>query len=164
MYLMTAFSLMCAQPARPVLAGRPAADPGSVRRAALDLLGELRDDLEQVTDHTEVGQLENRRLGVLVDHHDGLGRLHPGPVLDRAGDAYRQVQLGRDGLAGLADLELVWVPAGVGHRARRADGRAERVGELLDDAEALGPAGAASPGDHDRGFGEIGTPGSFGHD
>ena len=104
--------------------------PAGLRSGPLapgDLLGELRHDLEQVAHHAEVGKLEDRRLGVLVDHHDGLGRLHAGPVLDRARDADRQVQLRRHGLAGLADLELVRVPAGVGGRAGRTDRRAQPV-------------------------------------
>src|SRR5450756_68414 len=87
-----------------------------------DVLDELGDDGEQVADDAEVGDLEDRGLGVLVDRDDRLGGLHACPVLDGAGDADRDVQLRRDGLAGLADLELVRVPAGVGHRAGRADG------------------------------------------
>ena len=101
--------------------------PESASALALgDLLGELRDDREQVADDAEVGQLEDRRLGVLVDRDDRLGGLHAGPVLDRAGDADRDVELRRDRLAGLADLDLVRVPAGVGGGAGRAD-RARRA-------------------------------------
>src|SRR6478672_3737820 len=88
--------------------------------ALADLLGSLRDDLEQVADDAVVRQLEDRRLVVLVDRDDRLGRLHAGPVLDRAGDAERDVQLRGNGLTGLADLELVRVEAGVGRRAGRA--------------------------------------------
>src|SRR5215213_3232147 len=97
-----------------------------------DLLGQLRHDLEQVADHAEVRQLEDRRLRVLVDRDDRLRRLHPGPVLDRAGDAHRDVQLRGDRHAGLADLRLVRVPAGVGRRPGRAHRTTHRVGELLD--------------------------------
>src|SRR3954469_16906623 len=57
-------------------------------------LGELRDDLVQVADHAEVGELEDRGVGVLVDRDNVLGRLHPDLVLDRAADARRQVELG----------------------------------------------------------------------
>ena len=74
--------------------------------AGLDRVGQLRGDLEQVADDAEVGDLEDRRLRILVDRDDRLGRLHAGPVLDGAGDAQRDVQLRRHGLAGLADLEL----------------------------------------------------------
>ena len=45
----------------------------------------------------------------------------------------RHVELRRDRLAGLPDLELVRVPAGVGGRPRRADRGAEDVGERLDE-------------------------------
>ena len=100
---------------------------GAAALAGGDLLGGLRDDLEQVADHAEVGQLEDRRLGVLVDRDDGLRGLHAGPVLDRAGDAERDVELRRDRLAGLPDLELVRVEAGVDGRPGGADG-ARRAG------------------------------------
>src|SRR5437764_248511 len=92
--------------------------PRSGLLAPGDLVGELRDDVEQVAHDPEVGQLEDGRLRVFVDHHDGLGGLHAGPVLYRTRDAHRQVELRRDGLARLPDLELVRVPAGVGSGAR----------------------------------------------
>ena len=58
--------------------------------------------------------LEDGGFGVFVDGDDRLGGLHAGPVLDGAGDADGHVQLGGDGLAGLADLELVgYQPASV---------------------------------------------------
>src|SRR5436309_3535627 len=112
-------------------------------------LGELRDDLVQVADDPEVGELEDRGVGVLVDRHDVLRGLHADLVLDGAGDAGRQVELGRDRLAGLADLAGVRVPAGVDHRARRGDGAvaAEGPGQLLERVEALGLAQAAPAGD-----------------
>ena len=87
-------------------------------------LGELGDDLVQVADDPEVGELEDRGVRVLVDRHDVLRGLHADLVLDRAGDAGRQVQLRRDGLARLADLGGVGVPAGVDHRAGGRDGAA----------------------------------------
>src|SRR3712207_5276391 len=51
----------------------------------VDLLGGSGDDGVQVADDTEVGQLEDRRLGVLVDGDDGLAGLHAGAVLDGTG-------------------------------------------------------------------------------
>ena len=68
---------------------------------------------------------------------------------------HRDVQLRGDGLAGLPDLELVRVPARVGHRPGRAHRRAEAVGELLDDAEPVGRPGAAPAGDHDLRLGQV---------
>src|SRR5829696_7569243 len=120
-----------------------------------DLLGELGRHLEQVADHPEVGDLEDRRLGVLVHRDDRLRGLHAGPVLDRTGDAQRDVQLRGDRLAGLADLELVRVVPGVDRGPGRADGGAERVGEPLHDREVVRRADAAAAGDDDRGLGEL---------
>ena len=60
---------------------------------------------------------------------------------------------GETGLAGLADLRRVRVPAGVDHRARRRDGAvaAERLRQVLGQLEALGLAEAATAGDQDVG-------------
>src|SRR5881392_2704889 len=73
----------------------------------LELLRQLRHDLEQVGDDPVVGDPEDRRLGILVDGDDHLRRAHPGQVLDRARDAEAHIELGRNRPAGLADLEPV---------------------------------------------------------
>src|SRR3954452_8396565 len=114
--------------------------------AGLHRLGQLGQDLVEVADDAEVGELEDRGVCVLVDGHDVLRGLHADLVLDRAGDARRQVQLRRDGLARLADLRRVRVPAGVDHRAGGGDGgvAAEGLGPLLELVEALGVAGGAA--------------------
>src|SRR4051812_23130363 len=114
-------------------------------------LGELGQDLVEIAHDAQVGELEDRGVRVLVDRHDVLGVLHADLVLDGARDARRQVQLRRDGLARLADLRGVGVPAGVDHRAGGRDGAAERVGEVLAELEALGLAQAAAAGDQDVG-------------
>src|SRR5262245_38081953 len=67
---------------------------------------QLRHDLEEVAHYTVVGHLEDRRFLVLVDRHDGLAVLHAGKMLDGAGDADRNVEVGRHHLAGLADLVI----------------------------------------------------------
>src|SRR4051812_20847033 len=114
-------------------------------------LGQLRNDLVEVAHDAEVGELEDRGVGVLVDRHDVLRGLHADLVLDRAGDARREVQLRRDRLAGLADLARVGEPARVDHGARGGDGAAHRLRELLEHLEALGLAEAAAAGDQDAG-------------
>src|SRR3954464_7155974 len=83
----------------------------------LDGLGELGQDLVEIADDPEVGELEDRSVRVLVDRHDVLRGLHADLVRDGARDARREVQLRRDRLAGLPDLAGVRVPAGVDHRA-----------------------------------------------
>src|SRR5262245_1872210 len=85
-------------------------------------LGELRDDLVEVADDAEVGELEDRRVRVLVDRDDRLRALHSHLVLDRAGHATGNVELRRHGLARLSDLSRVGIPAGVYDGPRRGDG------------------------------------------
>src|SRR5690606_15088875 len=68
------------------------------------------------------------------------------------------VQLRRDGLAGLADLELARVVTRVDGRTRRADRTLEGVGEGLDDLlEVLRGADATTTRDDDGRLGELGT-------
>src|SRR5690606_16302326 len=90
----------------------------------------------------------DRGVGVLVDRDDGAGVLDACQVLDRAADAHGHVQLGRDDLAGLADLHLVGAVAGVDRGAGGAHGGAQLVGELVHDVEVLGGADTATAG-HD---------------
>src|SRR5215210_2571735 len=109
-------------------------------------LGQLGQDLVQVADDAEIGELEDRRVRVLVDRDDVLRGLHAYLVLDGARDAGREVQLRRNRLSRLSDLRGVGVPAGVDHGARGRDRPAERVGELLAHLKALGLAEAATAG------------------
>src|SRR5258706_11841017 len=67
-------------------------------------LGERGHDLEQIAHQAVVGDLEDGRIGVLVDGDDAAGRRHPRQMLDRARDAHRDVQLRRHRLARLPDL------------------------------------------------------------
>src|SRR5260370_3598676 len=113
-----------------------------------ELLGEEGGDLEEVTDDAVVGDLEDRRLRVLVDRADHLGGPHAGQVLDRAGDAEAQVELGRDRAPGLADLEPVRPPARVHRRARGPDRRANHLGQLFQYAKVPRPPERARPRYH----------------
>src|SRR5215207_1647552 len=134
-------------------ATRPLLDDIASSAALLGLhgLGELGEDLVEVADDPEVGELEDRGVGVLVDRHDVLRGLHADLVLDRPGDAGGQVELRGDRLAGLADLGGIRVPAGVHHGARGGDGRvaAEGLGQLVAEVEALRLAETTPAGDED---------------
>src|SRR5260370_753772 len=124
--------------ARPLLhKHRPESDPSS-RLLESSLLsefaerfGQFGNRLIQIRDQAVVGDLENRRVLVLVDRDDHLGILHAREMLDRAGDADGDIELRRHHLAGLADLPVVRRIAGIDRRARRADAGAEFVGERL---------------------------------
>src|SRR4051812_38661078 len=124
---------------------------GSAALLGLHGLGELGDDLVEVAHDAEVGELEDRGVGVLVDRHDVLRGLHADLVLDRAGDPGREVELRRDGLPRLADLGGVRVPARVDHRAGGGDRAAERPRQLLERLEAVRVAEAAAAGHEDVG-------------
>src|SRR3984893_358948 len=50
-------------------------------------LGQFGKRLIEIRDQTIIGDLEDRRILVLVDGDDDLGILHAGEMLDRAGDA-----------------------------------------------------------------------------
>ena len=54
-------------------------------------------------------------------------------------NADRDIELGRDDLAGLADLVVVGHEAGIDGRPARADRRAEPVGDLFEEREIVAP-------------------------
>src|SRR6266446_638705 len=123
---------------------RSATSSSASVRSALALLGfdrggERGHDLERVADHTEVGHLHDRSLGVLVDGDDHLGGLHPHRVLHGAGDADRDVDARPHGLACLANLHRIRHPAGVDNGTAGAHGAAERVRKRLEKREVVGP-------------------------
>src|SRR5215472_3521573 len=123
-----------------------------------ELRGQFGNGLVEIRDQAVVGHLEDRRVLVFVDRHDDLGVLHAGEMLDGAGDADGNVELGRHHLAGLADLPVVGRIAGVDCGARGADARTELVGKRLAILGEIFPAlpGAAA-GDDDLRRGQLGT-------
>ena len=48
------------------------------RLCRLDLVGQFRDDLEEIADQTVIRDLEDRGFFVFVDRDDDLRVLHPG--------------------------------------------------------------------------------------
>ena len=93
--------------------------------------GQRRHDFEQIADDSVIGHFEDRSVGIFVDRDDGLRALHPHQVLNRAGDADGDVDLGRHRLAGAADLPLHGKPSRVADRPRRGQFGAERLGQLF---------------------------------
>src|SRR5262249_45639851 len=90
-----------------------------------ELLGELAmergDELVEIADEAVIRDLEDRRFLVFVDRDDDLRILHAGEVLDRARDADRDIEVGGDDLAGLADLIIIGHEARIDGGARGAD-------------------------------------------
>src|SRR5690606_33438962 len=96
---------------------------------------------------------------VLVDGDDDLAALHAGQVLNGAGDADRDVEVGRHHLTGLADLIVVGREAGIHRGTGGADGSAELVGQLFDQLEVFLAAHAPAAGHHDAGISQLRTVG-----
>src|SRR5882724_9515082 len=120
-----------------------------------DRCGQFGHDLEQIPHDAVIGHLEDRSFLVLVDRHNGLRILHAGKMLDRAGDADGDIEVGRHHLAGLADLVVVRHVAGIDRGTAGPQTRAERVGELLEDLEVLAAGEATAARDDDLGAGEL---------
>ena len=70
-------------------------------------------DSEEVANDAVLGQFEYGRICVFVDGDDHFGGAHAGLVLDGAADTTGDVEIGADGLAGLANLVIVGNPAGI---------------------------------------------------
>src|SRR5918993_1748888 len=117
---------------------------------------QLGHDLEEITHDAVVGNLEDRGFLVLVDRNDGLAVLHAGQMLDRAGDADGDIEVGRHHLAGLADLVVVGHVTRVDRSAAGAETCAELVGQRLEHLEVLAARQAAAARDDDLGAGELG--------
>src|SRR5664280_2220604 len=102
-----------------------------------DLAGQLRQELQDVSDDSNVGHLKDGSFGVLVDGDDEGTALKAGQMLERTADATCHVNLGLDRLAGRADLAGFRQPLGVDHGPGAAHRRAQRVGQLLSDGDVV---------------------------
>lgn len=56
---------------------------------------QFRQNLEQIPHQANIRNLEDRRIAVLVDRHDGTGVLDAGQMLDRAGNTDGDIKLDR---------------------------------------------------------------------
>src|SRR3546814_5331832 len=80
------------------------------------------DLLEEIANQTEVRNLKNRRILIIVDGDDGLGVLHAGKMLDRAGYAAGDIDFGSNDLTRLPHLIVVGDIARVHGRTACAHG------------------------------------------
>ncbi len=124
--------------------------PLGLVQVALLRFGDERIDVTlPVANDPQVRVVEDGGTRVRVDGKDRAGFLHALDVLDGAGDADGDVQLGTDRDAGLSDLTEARGPPLVGGGARRCDLAAECVGEFLQLLEALGASDTDAAGDED---------------
>src|SRR5512135_3120963 len=69
-----------------------------------NLAGQLRQKLQNVINNSDIGNLEDRGLGILVDGDDEGACLEAGQMLEGTANAARQIDLGFNCLAGGANL------------------------------------------------------------
>lgn len=103
----------------------------------LELLSELRDLVEQITDQTHISYLKDRRIPVFVDGSDDFAVLHAGQMLNGSRDTRAEVELGRDVLARLADLQTIVGETAVDGGTRGANGSAKCIGQRRHEAVKL---------------------------
>ena len=81
----------------------------------------------RVPDDSVIGYAENGGVGVFVDRDNDAGLAHASQMLDGAADAAGDVELRRDGFAGLPDLQRVIAVAGIAGAARGSNRTAEQL-------------------------------------
>ena len=99
------------------------------RSLRLELLSQLGHLLEQISNKSHIRNLENGRIGVLVDCSNDLAILHTSQMLNGTRNTSAQVKLGSDVLARLANLQTVVRKTAVDGRARSSNGGTERIGQ-----------------------------------
>src|SRR5436309_334636 len=100
-----------------------------IRPSLPNQLTQLGDRIVQVGDDSVIGNIKDRGVGVLVNGNDDLAVLDAGHVLSRTGDASRNIKVGGNDFAGLADLKLVWGDAAVDGGSSCSSGAAQRIGK-----------------------------------
>src|SRR5579871_524941 len=82
-------------------------------------LCQRRNHLEQIPHHAVIGDLEDRRVLILIDRDHRLRPLHPNQVLNRPRNPDRQIKLRRHRLPRAPHLPLHRQPAVVADRPAR---------------------------------------------
>ena len=126
-----------------------------------ELFAEFWNCSEEVSNQTEIGNLEDRCFFVFVDRDDDLRVFHTSEVLNRARDTNSDVKLWCNHLAGLTNLPVVRGIARVDSGARRANSRAQFVSQTFDQGKVLFGTNTATTGDNHFGRGKLWTVALF---
>ena len=102
--------------------------------SCLELLSQLRDLLEEIANETDISDLEDGCIGILVDGSNNFTILHTSQMLDSATDTSTEVKLRSDVLSSLTDLQTVVCETAVDSCARSTNSGTESVGERRHDA------------------------------
>lgn len=127
---------------------------------SLDLVSQLGDSVKEIGHKTNVSNLKDGSIGVLVDGGNHLGVLHSSQMLDGAGNADGNVKLGSNHLSGLANLQRVVGKARVHGGSRGSDGGSKSVGQREHDlVKVLLVLETSASRDHLLGASQIGSLG-----
>lgn len=96
-----------------------------------------------------MGDVEYRRIGVVVDGDNLLAVAHAGLMLNRPADARGDIQNRPHGRAGLADLVVAVNKAQVNSRTGRAGRCTQAMRQVPDEFEIVFAADAGAAGDDD---------------
>src|SRR5699024_3007496 len=99
--------------------------------ALLQFLNQCWHKFVQVSAHSQISNLEDRFILILVDHHDGTGGLHARRVLGTTGAAQTTVDLRRDSHGGWTNLQGKSVPAATRCATGGTSGGCEGTGSAL---------------------------------
>src|SRR5450432_84537 len=105
--------------------------------------------------YRHIRNFKNRSFGVFINCDYRACAFHSDDVLNSPADPERKIQLGRNGLAGGADLAVHGEPAVVADGAGGGEFSAEGGGELLGEVDVFLFLDAAAHGDDDFGLGEV---------
>lgn len=132
--------------------------PARDENLSLELLGQLGHLVEQVSDQTDICDLEDGSICVLVDCSNDLAVLHASQMLDGARDASAEVKLRGDVLAGLTNLQRVVGETRVDSSSAGTDGSTEGISQRRDDTVKFVLAlQATTTRDDALGSGEVGA-------
>ncbi len=132
-------------------------------RAFSGFVGQLGQEFEEVVHDSDVGDLKNRRLGILVDGDQERAAFDSSQVLECATDAASQVDLRLDRFPGGSDLAGLLHPLGVDYGSRATDGGAEHFSQLFGERDVVLFLDAAADGDQEAVARDIDVAG-FGDD
>ena len=133
--------------------GRQAYATGLVR--LFEFFDQGGDDFEDVAYYAVIGYLEDGCVLIFINGGYGAGAFHAYYVLDGAADAESEIELGRDSLAGAADLAIHGEPAFVADGARGAQFAAHGVREFFGQRNIFGSFDAAADTDEDGALREV---------
>src|ERR1700741_1379842 len=120
-----------------------------------DFVRHLGQELQDVVDDANIGNLKNRSLRILVDSNNEWISLDTRQMLECPADAASQIDLRLDGLSRRAHPARFLQPLGIDNRTGATHGSAEYIGQFLRDANVVFLLNPAADGDQHVVLGDV---------